>query len=250
MRHLIIVFSLLFVSVGALAKPRVLTFITHEAPPHMSESMPDNGAVFYSLKKVLEKKGYDIKVIFAPSWIRAKMNAVKDPKIDGLAPVRTIENTDQFVFTKLFYKSAWLIVERKDHPIVWSKVSDLAKYTAGNIQGVELRDGIKELVESGKMKVENVASPLNNFLKVATKRVDFAFSDELVFRFTMGTEPELRPYQGVLQLNPKPIVIDSYGIALKKSEDAKAIVKHIELHEGDFAKYTEEYLTSLLPKKP
>ncbi|KYG60582.1 ABC transporter substrate-binding protein [Bdellovibrio bacteriovorus] len=249
MLYLTLVLSLFF-SVGALAKPKVLTFITHEAPPHMSEAMPDHGAVFYSLKKVLEKKGYGIKVIFAPSWTRAKMNAVKDPKIDGLVPVRTIENTDQFIFTKLFYKSAWLIIERKDHPIVWNKISDLAKYTAGNIQGVELRDGIKELAEAGKMKIETVGTPLSNFLKVATKRVDFAFSDELVFRYTMGTEPELKPYQGVLQLNPKPIVIDRYGVALKKSEEAQAIVKHIELHEADFSKYTEEYLTSLLPKKP
>ncbi|WP_291515682.1 ABC transporter substrate-binding protein [Bdellovibrio sp. ArHS] len=216
----------------------------------MSETMPDGGAVFYSLKKVLEKKGYGVKVVFAPSWIRAKMNAVKDPKFDGYAPVRTVEYTDQFIFTKLFFKSPWLIVERKDRPIVWNKIADLGKYTAGNIQGVELRDGIKELAEAGKIRIENVGTPLSNFLKVATQRVDFAFSDELVFRYTMGIEPELKPYRDILQLNAKPIVVDSYGIALRKKPEFRELIKYIELHETDFAKYTEEYLTSLLPKTP
>lgn len=231
------------------AQKQVLTLITHEAPPYMAESLPNGGAIFYALGKVLEPLNYDLKVVYAPSWIRAKMNAIKDSTADGYAPYRTVEQQELFDFSEYIFESPWVIIERKDHPIQWKTPEDLIKYTAGNVQGVELRPGVKELWDQKKIRIETTTTQSNNLLKLATKRVDYIFSDHFVFRYLMATDPTLQPYRGKLQMNPKPIVIEKYGLALKKTKDSKKILQALNQATPKFKQYLEEYFANLEKQK-
>lgn len=231
------------------AQKQVLTLITHEAPPYMSEALPNGGAIFYAISKVIEPLNYDLKVVFAPSWTRAKMNAIKDPNIDGYAPYRTVEQQDLFDFSEYIFESPWVIIERKDHPIQWKTPEDLVKYTAGNVQGVELRPGVKELWDQKKIKIETTTTQNNNLLKLATKRVDYIFSDQFAFRYLMTTDPTLLEYNGKLQINPKPIVIEKYGVALKKSKDSKKILQALNQATPKLKGYAEEYFALLEKQK-
>ncbi|XGC82301.1 substrate-binding periplasmic protein [Bdellovibrio bacteriovorus] len=226
------------------AKNKTLTVITHETAPWMAEKLPDGGAIFYALKKVLEKKNYGLKVVFAPSWIRAKMDAVKKPEIDAYFPIRTIENEDIFMFTDVMFESPWSIAERKDNPIKFRHLQDLKRYTGGNVQGVELRPGIEDLVKQG-MKLETTSTQTNNLLKLATGRVDFVFIDKGVYRFTMASDPALKQYRGKLQLNPKPVVIEKYKLALKKKNVPKDFVAFFNSSYDEFNKHLEDYYKML-----
>lgn len=228
----------------ALGKPAI-TLITHEAPPYMAEALHDQGAIFFALRKILAKNGYELKVVFAPSWVRAKMKALTDTTIDGYAPYRVVENPDVFDFSEFILDSPWVIAERKDKPISWNKVQDLSKYVAGNVQGVELRPGIKELADQGKLKIETTTSQNNNILKLATKRVDFIFSDAFVFRHLMATDSSLKPYRNKLQINAKPIILEQYGIALKKTKKSKELIRLINASRAEFTKHIEDYFRSL-----
>ncbi len=228
-----------------ISKLQTLTLITHESPPYMAENLEEGGAVFQALGKVLKPLGYEVKVQFVSSWTRAKMNAQKDPKIDGYAPFRIAEDKDTFDYSNFIFESPWVIVERKDKPIKWKTPEDLVKYTAGNVQGVELRPGVKELAEGGRLKVETTATQNSNILKLISKRVDFVFSDILVYRYLMASDPLLRPYRNKLQMNAKPIVIESYGLALKKSKDSMKIITHLNKHKADFQKYIGDYLNEI-----
>ncbi|WII71626.1 ABC transporter substrate-binding protein [Bdellovibrio sp. 22V] len=236
--------ALLFCSSISFAK-ETLTLVTHESPPYMSETLPDQGAMFYALRKVLKEMGYDLRAEFAPSWTRTKMLAETDPKIDGYAPYRVPEKEDVFVFSNYLFESPWMIGERKDHPIHWKSFDDLTAHVAGNQLGVELRPGTKELVEQKKLRVETTSSQTNNILKLATKRVDFVFTDPLVFRYLVSTDPTLRPYKNNLQLNPKPVVIEKYGIALKKSFANSELLKTLNNKAPELKKYVEEYIAKI-----
>lgn len=55
----------------------------------------------------------------------------------------------------------------------------------------------------------------------------------------------LAPYRGKLQMNPKPIVIEKYGVALKKSKDSKQLIEGLNKSAPKFKKYLEEYLTKI-----
>ncbi|WP_413557288.1 substrate-binding periplasmic protein [Bdellovibrio sp. HCB209] len=245
------IFMVLFLMNSAVAAPaagngssrKTVTLITHEAAPWMAEKLTDQGAIFYALRKVLEKRNYELKVIFAPSWIRAKMDAVKNPAIDGYAPIRTIEHQDVFDFTEVIFESPWSVGERKDKPIPFHNLESLIPFTAGNVQGVELRPGIDALVKKG-FKIEETSTQANNILKLATGRVDFIFVDKGVYRYMMATEPSLAPYRDKLQLNPKSIVIEKYKVGLKKAI-AKELVPYLNSSRKELGHYLEEYFEKL-----
>ncbi|WP_413942954.1 substrate-binding periplasmic protein [Bdellovibrio sp. HCB-162] len=185
--------------------------------------MKEQGAGIYALRELLKKAGYALEVRFAP-WERAKTIARTDESVNGLFPYAAKDMPD-FLYSKPIYRANWVVVERKQNPIVWHKIEDLSKLTMGNVIGVELRPGIKELAEKHKLNVENASSDLNNLLKLANKRVDFITMDATVFKYQMLVEPKLQSFQGTLQINPKFITMTEYGLALKKSPDNEALLK-------------------------
>ncbi len=244
--------AFLFVLVWAVAvsaapktQRKVLTLVTHEALPFMGEKLREGGALPYGLRVVLDKMNYDVNVIFAPSWPRAKIMAANNPQIDGYFPYATVENEELFSFSKLFIEDPWVIVERRDMPIHWEKFEDLTKYTAGNVSGVELRPGIKELVEQKKLNVETTTTDTYNLLKLATRRVDLVFMDAMVFKYQMATEELLRPYRGKLQVNAKPITITKYGLAVKKTKVSPSFLKEFNKISPEVTRHVEDYLSSL-----
>ncbi|MEK2645992.1 substrate-binding periplasmic protein [Bdellovibrio sp. BCCA] len=194
-----------------------------ESPPFLSESMKDQGAGIFALRKLLKKAGYDLEVRFAP-WERAKVIARSDASVGGIFPYAAKDLAD-FLYSKPIYRAKWVIVERKQNPITWDKIEDLSKFTMGNVTGVELRPGIKELAETNKLKVENASTDLNNLLKLANKRIDFITMDATVFKYQMWVEPKLQSFREALQINPKFITVTEYGLALKKSPDHEALLK-------------------------
>lgn len=251
MKILLLIFISCAFSLASQAqqKQKKITLITHESVPFMGESLPDKGALIYAMNKVLDKMNYKAEFVFVPSWARAKMTALKDPKIDGYTPYTSIENEDVFDFSDYFYNDPWVIIERKEAPIHWKTFTDLTKYTAGGVTGVELRPGVKELAEKGKLKVETTTTDVYNIKKLATKRVDMIFMDAVVFRYLMATESELQPYRNQLQVNSKPIIIGRYGLAVKKKNVSADFLPEFKKVGKFIEKYIEEYLTRLEKEK-
>lgn len=201
-----------------------LVLITAESPPFMSESLKEQGAGVYAMRKVFESAGYQLEVRFAP-WTRAKIIASTDSKIDGLFPSAAQDMKDQFVYSHTIYEAPWVIIQRKNHPLRWHQLQDLSGLTMGNVTGVELRSGIKELAEQKKIFVENTTTDNFNLLKLANKRVDFITMDAVVFRYQMLTEESLRPFKDLLRINSKPVFVVKYGLALKKTPDNEKFLK-------------------------
>ncbi|QDK38193.1 ABC transporter substrate-binding protein [Bdellovibrio sp. NC01] len=220
-----------------------LHLITGESPPYMSESMKDQGAAVWALRKIFAKMGYTLVIDFAP-WTRAKITAAKSDTIDGFFPYSD-QDVPNFIYSDIVSETPWVIIQRKDKPIHWSKFSDLSPYTAGNVVGIELRPGIKELYEAKKLNIETTTSDVSNLLKLANKRVDMIFMDATVFQYSMAKEKELQPYRGKLEINAKPILVNKYGIALKNTPRNAAIMKEFNRHVNpqEFAKDVESYLT-------
>lgn len=242
----ILIFVFSGFSFGAPAKePRKIVLITHEAPPWMGEKLPDKGALNYTLQKVFKDMGYDLEMRFVSSWPRAKSIALRDSTVDGYAPFATIENDDIFVFSDFLLENSWVIIERKDAPVVWDKFPDLTRYVAGNVVGVELRPGVKELAEKNKIRIETTTTDAYNLKKLATKRIDIVFMDPFSFRYTMAVTTELAPYKNLLQINPKPIEVTKYGVAIKKGRFPANFMPELNKRKGDIAKYAEEYMSNL-----
>lgn len=211
----------------------------------MDPKLPDQGALIYALKIIFKKMNYDFKVTILDSWPRAKFKASKDPSIDGYVPYISKENTDEFLYSDYFYSAQWGLAERKDNPIKWKKIEDLAAYTAGNVQGVEYRDEIKKLVDSGKLKVTSTSLQENNIRLLGTRRVDFIFTDLTTFMYELKTNKALAEFKDVLQINNKPITISRYGLAIRKNHLPANFMAEFNKLSKDIDVYQDEYFKNL-----
>lgn len=219
-----LLFTILF-SFPAFAKmQKVLKFVTSETPPFLSQTMKDQGAAIYALKNIFNKMNMSIEMSFAP-WERAKIIAHDDLKIDGFFPYAAKDMKDEFIYSNFIYEAPWIIVQRKNHRIHWKKFSDLSKLMAGNVTGVELRPGIKELAEHKIIKIDEVVSDNINLQRLGLGRVDFVMMDYVVYRYNMLIDKKLHQYKNKFEINSKPIAISRYGLALRDTPENKEIMK-------------------------
>ena len=231
------------------AKLRKITLVTHESVPYMSNSMPEQGAAAHSLRKIFKKMGYDLNVVIVGSWERAKYMAANDFSIDGYFPYTTVENKELFVFSDGISKGLWVLIERKANPIHWKKLEDLGKYIGGNVVGVELRGGMQELLDQKKLTIEDAPDNISNLRKLATKRIDYALMNPPAFIYHINTEPTLARYKDKLQVNPKIIAKNTYGVAFRKTRFDSEFMKEFNKLGLDVDKFGEEYIMQLLNKK-
>ncbi|KYG69300.1 hypothetical protein AZI87_08875 [Bdellovibrio bacteriovorus] len=201
---------------NASSEKKEIHLVTFEAPPYLSEKLPEQGAGIYALKEILKKTTYSLKVTFVPP-LRAK-HIVNKNGYAGFFPVSLMNLPPGFKMSRVFYRTPWMIAERKSSPIVWEKTADLIPYKIGNVAGYDLYKDQQELVDKKKLHVESASNDEANLLKLANKRVDLIFIEAAMFEYLMKTSPRLKPFQKNLQLNPRIVNLDEYGIAFKDNE--------------------------------
>jgi polar amino acid transport system substrate-binding protein len=243
-------FCLLYsLCVEAAAPPRKITLVTQEFVPYMSTDLPDQGAAVYALRKVFASMNCELKVIFVSSWERAKYLALTDATVDGYFPNITEENKSIFSFSETISEGEWGVAERRDHPIHWKKLAGLGKYVGGNAVGIELRPGIKELVEQKKLNIETAPDDVSNLQKLAKLRVDYIFINPVAFTYLLATNPLVHPFRDQLRINPKLIAKDKYGIALRKARFPNDFMANFnQAARGNVDKYARDYLERALSK--
>lgn len=246
----ILLFNIVLLAFASAATTtKKITLVTHETSPFMDERLPDQGALISALRHALKKMNYELDMFILGSWTRTKIKAVRDEEVDGYAPYATKEHEDLFIFSDYCYEDPWVIVERKDNPIQWKVPEDLLKYKAGNVLGVEFRPGIKPLVDAGKLTVVSTGSVISLIRLLATKRVDFIFIDQNVFRYHMTTNATLSPYNDQLQINPKVVAVSHYGLAIKKGRLNAGFMKEFNKQCKGMTKDIDDYLENLEKKK-
>lgn len=225
-----------------------VTLITMEIPPFMSLHLPDQGAVVAGLRDVFKKAGYDLEVRFYPVP-RTRIIELKDKDINGFFPSFVDEKFQQkLLLSKPFYKTPWVIVERKDKPIVWKDPKDLLKYKGGNVAGYVLRSQVARVYENNMHHLESAPNDSSNILKLIHKRVDFIFIDQNVFKFISSTDPSIKNFARRLQVNPKIIALNRYGVGFKDDQASKKIMEDFNKHlnEDDFTKMVSKYIDKLI----
>jgi len=228
-----------------------ISLVTMEIPPFMSEHMPEQGAATYALKMVFKKRGYDLKMSFAP-FLRSKSLASHDRDFVGYAPSTKYNLIKGFKLSKYFYHSNWVIIQNKENPVQWKKIEDLTKYHGGNVNGYDMVPEATRLYEAGKLNIEMAPDDTRNILKLAHKRVDYIFMDESMYKFLMATSPVLKPFINKLEIHPRRVEKLSYGIAFRKNPQGLALLEEINnvINDEEFTGYVNAYMKNLAASVP
>nr|WP_291515605.1 transporter substrate-binding domain-containing protein [Bdellovibrio sp. ArHS] len=205
--------------------------------------MKKGGALVYSMEKIFAQIGYK-PVVHYVSWNRTRIMAEKG-EIDCYAPTIRNDLLPGFTFFKTSSKVPWVIIQRKEKPIEWHKLSDLYKYEVGRVLGYYLRDEERQIYTHG-VKVQSTTDNSKNLLMVATGRIDYAVIDPIVFSFLMQTDPSLIPYKDKLEINKQPLSLSDYGIAIRDSKKFVGLKDLLQKPETieKLNRYVIEYLTN------
>ncbi|MNL02191.1 Bacterial extracellular solute-binding protein, family 3 [compost metagenome] len=250
-RTLLLPLLLSFSFDAALAAPKkVVRLATFEAPPFMSESLPEQGAAIYALRQMLKKVGYTLEVTFAP-FLRARSLSLQKNDWSGFFPVTDVNVTSDFVLSKTIYSSNWVFAERKSRTIKWNKPEDLIPYKIGNVKGYDLDEMLSNVNKQKTLKIDESPSDELNLLKLANSRIDLALIDSTMFEYLMKSSPKLRPHEAEMQLNPKIIHLDDYGVAFKKTALGKEhmLVFNKNFSKEEFTRMVELYFKTYLSEK-
>ena len=214
-----------------------------EWPPYSGETLPEQGLSVLIAKKAFEAMGYTLEVEFYP-WKRALMLARSSKEYHGYLPeYRTGALESACYFSHPIGKSVLGMVERKNKPLAWENLRDLARYKLGIVDGYVNTQALDGMIKEGVLDVETSTNDLLNIKKVLAKRIDTAVIDRDVLAYYLATDKTLAHQPNMLGFHSKILEEKSLHVCFQGQE-----MMHIfnqGLKKIDIKTITKEYFSSL-----
>ncbi|WP_299496033.1 transporter substrate-binding domain-containing protein [uncultured Shewanella sp.] len=187
--------------------------------PYSSEQLDNKGAVIAVTRAALKAMGHELVVDFYP-WNRAVRLATRShTKYLGYIP-EYIFPADHLAFSVAIGSSLLVIVENKDNPIYWEKLSDLNQYTIGVVKGYVNTAEFDGMIASGVQRVEMVTSDDQNIRKVVSGRVNGAVIDLHVLKYLLAREG-MEPLRKKIQVNEHSLVEKELFVAFRNTPEGR-----------------------------
>lgn len=233
---------------GVASAQDVSRFATLEWPPYVSSRLPDSGMTAKILRDIAKAHGSDARFAFLP-WVRAMRYGQEDPDYVGYFPAYwTEERAKTCSFSDPIGISEVGFVQRKDSPVSWRKLSDLAGRTIGVVNGYANGVEFDQLVAAGVLTTEGAAEDLDNLRKVAVGHLSLAVVDHAVMAYYAATDPEVYARRNEIEFNVKPLIEMTVHVCFKKNAEGVAFKKLFDagLAKIDLDRAQRDYLTSLI----
>ena len=189
-----------------------------EWPPFSGARIPGLGASVAVARAALGATGTALEVEFFP-WQRAVKTGLEAPGYAGYFPeYYSDELKDKCLFSEPAGASPLGFVERKEAPVTWTSLDDLAQGTIGTVNGYVNTDEFDKRAADGRISVEPVVDDLTNVRKVANGRIPMAVIDRNVLEYLLAAEPSLADVRGKLQFNVRPLEVKKLYICFRKDE--------------------------------
>jgi polar amino acid transport system substrate-binding protein len=224
-----------------------IRFATPEWPPYVSSTLPESGMTAKILRDIARANHSDAVFTFLP-WVRAMRYGQEDAGYVGYFPAYwTPERAATCSFSMPVGVSDVGFVERKEAPVVWERLDDLAGKTIGVVNGYANGAEFDSLVAQGRLKTEGATSDLDNLRKVALGRLPVAVVDHAVLDYYAATDPVLRPLRDEIQFGAKQLIEMTVHVCFKKTSEGVALKKLFDrgLAKIDLRAVQGDYLDKL-----
>lgn len=246
-RLLMVVFVLAFaLAVGearAQTPKNTLVIGTINMPPHSVEdgSMPSFSRELF--KRIMESQGYSVEIRFYP-WARA-YELGKAGLVDAVWPsIHLKERETWFRFGQPVLNTNYVLIKRRNLPVVYGGLEDAKPYTIGTLRGGITGSPLDGAAPGYHVEPGNTFE--QNLLKLDAGRIDFMTSERYNGAYLLNTEfPELNR-SVEMQLPP----ISTIGFYLMFSSNATDVQEKMEAFEkglsvmrsnGELARLLERY---------
>ncbi len=205
------------------AMEKVIRISAGEWPPFVSHNLENKGYVAEMIKKVFATQGYHVEFVFLP-WVRAYHEA-SEGKFDATAIwMYKPDRAKDFFFSDAVTQEEFVFFHHVDTPFNWVTLQDIEGQTLGGGLGYSYGSELDVLISSNNVNIERVASPQQNFMRLAHKRIDL-FPEEvhIGYHFLAQLPPEIR---NQITHHASPFLKnDSYLLFPKKSPQSLELLE-------------------------
>ena len=193
---------------------------TLEWPPFTGMGLPEQGAASEILRTALAVSGIALRLEFLP-WKRTMEVAQRNPDVSGYFP------SYPFDIAANFFASPWLAVSplgiafRRDRPLNWTSLEDLARYRLGTVVGYGNTDAFDAAVTAGRLTVETASDDLANIRKLLAGRIDGIVIDRAVLLYFLRSVPGLAGERDRILFHPRPLQNQPLVVGLPDRPDGR-----------------------------
>jgi polar amino acid transport system substrate-binding protein len=241
--------ALIVLGCGAMpaAAQDAIRFATLEWPPYVSSHLPESGMTAKILRDVAKERGSDARFAFLP-WVRAMRYAQEDPSYAGYFPAYwTEERAKTCSFSDPIGISEVGFVQRKEAPVAWEKLTDLAGQRIGVVNGYANGAEFDALVKQGVLTTEGATEDLDNLRKVAVGHLPLAVIDHAVMDYYAATDSVVAPRRDQIEFNRKPLIEMTVHVCFKKNREGAVFKRLFDegLKKIDLPEFQRDYLNGL-----
>lgn len=203
-------------ALSAPARAETVTLTSLEWPPYTGEALEAQGATVAVAKAAFEAVGHELVVEFYP-WRRTVSLAKETPGYDGYFPEYYAESLkEDFIVSEPIGSGPLGFAQRKDNPVAWESLDDLADTPIGVVSGYVNTTEFDNRVARGVLNTSEAGDDVKNLLKLAHGRIELAVVDRNVMEYLIATNPELTRVADNLEFNKRPLENKELFICFKK----------------------------------
>lgn len=180
-----------------------------EWSPYLSPALPEHGPVSALVSAAFATQGIRVEYVFMP-WRRGYEEA-RDGRLDGtIVWSRTEERQRDFLFSDPVGSLRTMLFHRRDTPFDWHDIDDLTDLRIGGVIGYSY--AVEQAERDGRIRIDRIADPANNYRKLMAGRLDLVAEDEAV-GMTLLKELGLTEQ---ITFHPTPLKHVSYHVLISR----------------------------------
>lgn len=197
-----------------------ITIAVGEWPPYISQEKNHNGVISHLITDIFFDIGIEATLQFLP-WSRAYNDTMNGLHSASAIWMDKKERKVDFIYSNPVLIEQFVFFHHKDLPFDWNSLDDLKGFNMGGVYASSYGPAFDQALSAGKVTLERVKHPQQNFKKLLTKRIElFPFEINVghsVLKNNFSEEQQLK-----ITHNPKPLLNNSSFLLFPKSLKSSA----------------------------
>lgn len=205
MRALLFLLTFLSSAIGA----ETIRLANGEWAPYLSPKLPGYGPVSALVSAAFAEEGITVEYVFMP-WRRGYEEA-RDGRLDGtIVWSHTVERARDFLYSDSVGSLRTMLFYRKGSDFDWRGINDLAGLRIGGVIGYSY--AVEQAEQDGRIEIERIADPANNYRKLMAGRLDLVAEDQAVGQALIDS----LGLSDAIVFHPRPLKDVSYHVLISR----------------------------------
>ncbi|MBV8659364.1 MAG: transporter substrate-binding domain-containing protein [Burkholderiales bacterium] len=200
------VWLLLLLLMACACRAETVTIATGEWPPYSGAALPHNGTVMDELSRAFAAAGVEVRFEFM-SWNRALELTRAGKYLATPMWLQTADRARDFVLAGPIVRTTVVLFHRKDHPVEWQTLGDLAAIKTGVSLGYSYGPAFDKLVADHVLAPDIAPNDELGLIRVAGGHIDVFLLDRDVGLYLID-HADRPAVKSQLTFDPKPVHSD------------------------------------------